>query len=88
MNDIVFLAQFFVVVAAATAPIVVVIRRLSDSDSMFDVNGQTLGEPTWPRGVQEDEPHPWNFAGADSVGVTTDAAPAPKRAARPAPMPA
>ena len=88
MNDIVSLAQFLVVVTAATAPIVVVLRWVSGSVSTFDASGQTLGEPTWPRGVQEDEPHPWNFAGADVIDVPAEAAPAPKPSAIHAPMPA
>ena len=84
MNDITSIAQFVLVVAAATAPIVVVLRWLSGTDSMLDVPGQPLGELTWPHGVQEDEPRPWNFAARTSRDVASP----PPRTARRAPLPA
>jgi hypothetical protein len=88
MNDITFIAQFVLVVAAATAPIVVVLRWLSGSDSMLDIPGQPLGELTWPRGVQEDEPRPWNFAARTSRDVASTATATPSRTATRAPLPA
>jgi len=88
MNDITSIAQFVLVVAAATAPIVVVLRWLSGTDSMLDVPGQPLGELTWPRGVKEDEPRPWNFAARTSRDVGSPTTAAPSRTARRAPLPA
>jgi hypothetical protein len=41
---------------------ILLLRRLGPTDwSLF----RRLPDPPWPHGVQEEEPRPWDFSGAD-----------------------
>jgi hypothetical protein len=58
-------AQMVLVTAAVAAPIVLLARLLAgdESVSLADL-AFAAGRPSWPRGVQEEEPAPWRFAPA------------------------
>jgi hypothetical protein len=51
MGDLDFLLEFVLAVAALTVPVVIGIRILA---------GDQTADAPWPRGVQEEEPTPWN----------------------------
>jgi hypothetical protein len=51
MDDLRFLFEFVVTVAALTVPVVVGVRMLAGGES---------ADMPWPRGVQEQEPKRWN----------------------------
>lgn len=60
VNELASLIQMSVAVVAVVLPIVIAIRFLAGAD-----HGNSIlmyVEPSWPRGVQEEDPQPWRFA--------------------------
>jgi hypothetical protein len=90
MNDFIFLAQFAIVLFVSITPLVVLIRLGAGSETVRELSLQSPAEPGWPRGVQEEDPRPWNFGpAAVGVGSPADAAPSRVEAKRSvAPIPA
>jgi hypothetical protein len=62
MDDLRFLFEFVVTVAALTVPVVVGVRMLA---------GDQSADMPWPRGVQEEEPKSWNVHVLDRGSVRT-----------------
>jgi hypothetical protein len=62
VTDVGFLLQSVVVVAVTASPIVILVRLIAgwNGDPLAEGFGPA-GVPSWPRGVQEEEPRAWNF---------------------------
>jgi hypothetical protein len=63
VNEFVTLLQILFVVAATTAPIVVIVRFIAghDTDGSTGIFPPATGL-AWPQGVQEEDPQPWKVA--------------------------
>ena len=72
MNDLIFLAQFAIVLFVSITPLVVLIRLGAGSETVRELRLQSPSGSGWPRGVQEEDPRPWNF-GPTAVGVGSPA---------------
>ena len=59
------LLQIALAVTVVAAPIVVLVRFIAgpDGNSIGDILTYTT-EPSWPQGVQEEDPKPWKFSRA------------------------
>ena len=62
MNDLITLAQIALVLIATVTPIVLLVRLVAGQDD-YGFHSIVLPDSvlTWPKGVQEEEPQPWNF---------------------------
>ena len=67
MNEVGFLFQIVLVLAATVTPVIVAVRLIAGPDaSAFGGMLQTPTRPSWPLGVQEEEPTPWMFGPASA----------------------